>query len=371
MDERTFSDARYMRQALELALRGAGHVAPNPLVGCVLVKDGIIVGQGWHARYGDKHAERAALDDCLHNGIDPAGAAAYVTLTPCAHVGKQPPCTDALVRAGIARVVIGSDDPHVQAAARSVELLRGARIRVDTGVLKEECDAVNAPYFHFITTHTPYVVLKYAMTLDGRVACRTGLSRWVSGEESRAHAHATRNRLTAIMAGIGTVIADDPLLTCRMPGGRDPIRIVCDSRLRIPLRSKIVQTARDVRTIVACVHADTTTRLTLESAGCIVVEVPGDGEGKLDLRALMNMLGAADIDSILLEGGPALAGSMLDARLVHAVQIYIAPKLFGGQKAPAPIGGLGVRSPQEALQLCDVRRSFLGSDLLVEGKVAR
>ncbi len=370
MDERGFSDARYMRKALELALRGAGHVAPNPLVGCVLVKDGTIVAEGWHARYGDRHAERAALDDCLRNGIDPRGACAYVTLTPCSHTGKQPPCTDALVRAGVSRVVIGSDDPHAQAAAKSVELLRGARIRVDTGVLKGECDAVNAPYFHFITTHMPYVVMKYAMTLDGRVACRTGLSRWVSGEAARAHVHATRNRLSAVMAGIGTVIADDPQLTCRMPGGRDPVRIVCDSRLRIPLRSKIVQTAREVRTVIACVHADTTTRLVLESAGCIVVQVPDDGAGKVDLRALMEMLGAADIDSILLEGGPSLSGSMLDARLVHAVQAYIAPKLFGGQEAPGPVGGLGARSPQEALRLSDVRRSFLGSDLLVEGKVA-
>lgn len=371
MDEPAFSDARHMRRALELALRGAGRVAPNPLVGCVLVKGGCTVGQGWHAAYGDRHAERAALDDCLENGVDPAGATAYVTLTPCSHVGKQPPCTDALVRAGIARVVIGSDDPHAQAAAQSVGLLRGAGVRVDTGVLKGECDAVNAPYFHFITTHTPYVVLKYAMTLDGRAACRTGLSRWVSGEQARAHVHETRNRLSAIMAGVGTVIADDPALTCRMEGGRNPVRVICDSRLRIPLRSKIVQTAREVPTIVACAHADTTARLTLESAGCIVAQVQDDGAGKVDLRALLDMLGACDIDSVLVEGGPALAGSALDARLVDAVQAYIAPKLFGGQEAPGPVGGLGARSPQEALRLCDVRRSFLGQDLLVEGRVAR
>ncbi len=371
MDEQNYSDARYMRQALELALRGAGHVAPNPLVGCVLVKDGIIVGQGWHARYGDKHAERAAIDDCLANGIDPAGACAYVTLTPCSHVGKQPPCTDALITSGISRVVVGSTDPHAQAAARSVELLRAARIQVDTGVLKEECDAVNAPYFHFITTHLPYVVLKYAMTLDGRVACHTGLSRWVSGEAARAHTHETRNRLSAIMAGVGTVVADDPLLTCRMEGGRNPLRVICDSHLRIPLRSQIVQTAREVPTIIACTRADTTARLTLESAGCIVERLPGDGAGKIDLRALVKMLGACDIDSVLLEGGPTLAGSALDAGLVDAVQVYIAPKLFGGAKAPGPVAGTGVRSPQEALQLYDVRRSFLGADLLVEGKVAR
>ncbi len=371
MDGHDCSDARHMRQALELALRGAGHVAPNPLVGCVLVKDGCIVGQGWHARYGGKHAERAAIDDCLACGIDPVGATADVTLTPCSHIGKQPPCTDALLRSGIVRVVVGSDDPHAEAAAQSLGLLRHAGVRVDTGVLKEECDAVNAPYFHFITTHMPYVVLKYAMTLDGRVACRTGLSRWVSGEAARAHVHETRNRLTAIMAGIGTVIADDPLLTCRMEGGRDPIRIVCDSRLRIPMRSKIVQTAREVRTIIACTRADTTTRLTLESAGCIVVQTPAADDGKVDLRALVKMLGACDIDSILLEGGPALAGCAIDAGLVDAVQAYIAPKLFGGEKAPGPVGGLGARSPQEALQLYDVRRSFLGPDLLVEGKVAR
>ena len=231
------TDTDYMRMALELAKRGMGRTSPNPMVGAVIVRDGQVIGQGWHARCGDLHAERSALKNCTE---DPAGATMYVTLEPCCHQGRQPPCTEAVLAAGIARVVVGSDDPNPLVAGKGIGILRRAGVTVETGVLKEACDDLNRVFFHYIRTGRPYVVMKYAMTLDGKIATRTGASRWITGEAARRRVHEDRHRYSAIMAGVGTVLADDPLLTCRMEGGRNPIRVICDTHLRTPLTSRIV-----------------------------------------------------------------------------------------------------------------------------------
>ena len=226
------NDTDYMNLALELARRGMGWTSPNPMVGAVLVKNGEIIGQGWHTRYGELHAEREALKNCTGS---PAGATLYVTLEPCCHQGRQPPCTQAILDAGITRVVVGSNDPNPLVAGKGLNILRAHGVQVETGVCKQACDALNQVFFHFITTRRPYVVLKYAMTMDGKIATRTGASKWITGETARKRVHEDRHRYRAILAGVGTVLDDDPLLTCRMEGGRNPIRVICDTRLRTPL----------------------------------------------------------------------------------------------------------------------------------------
>ena len=371
----------YMHLACRLALRGTGRVSPNPLVGAVIVKDGRIIGEGWHAKYGDLHAERNALKDCRKRGRDPAGADMYVTLEPCCHHGKQPPCTDALIEAGIGRVFMGSGDPNPRVAGKGVQILRNHGIEVIEHVLEAECLALNDVFFHYIRTGLPYVVLKYAMTLDGKIACHTGASRWVTGEEARAHVHRTRSRLTGIMVGVNTVIADDPLLTCRTEGGRDPVRIICDSRLRTPQDSQIVKTARDVPTILATCETDPARQKPYLDAGCRIVTVPekppgtagspgkdSTMRGSVDLNILMQKLGSEEkIDSILLEGGASLAWSALESGIVNRVQAYIAPKVFGGTDAKTPVGGTGFDTPDLALKLKNLRLTRLGEDLLIEG----
>ena len=371
----------YMHLACGLALRGMGRVSPNPLVGAVIVKDGRIIGEGWHAKYGDLHAERNALKNCRERGEDPAGAEIYVTLEPCCHHGKQPPCTDALIEAGIARVFMGSGDPNPRVAGKGVQILRDHGIEVVEHVLEPECLALNDVFFHYIRTGLPYVVLKYAMTLDGKIACHTGASRWVTGEEARAHVHRTRNWLTGIMVGVNTVIADDPLLTCRMEGGRDPVRIICDSRLRTPQDSQIVKTAREVPTILATCETDPARQKPYLDAGCRIVTVPEKScgtagspvkdspkRGSVDLNILMQKLGNEEkIDSILLEGGASLAWSALESGIVNRVQAYIAPKIFGGADAKTPVGGTGFDTPDLALKLKNLRLTRLGGDLLIEG----
>ena len=292
----------YMKLAIQLALQGTGHTSPNPLVGAVIVKDDQIIGQGYHARYGDLHAERAALAACTQS---PEGATIYVTLEPCCHQGRQPPCTDAILAAGIRRVVVGSGDPNPLVAGKGLEILRSHGLEVETGVLREECDALNQVFFHYIRTKRPYVVMKYAMTLDGKIATRTGASQWITGEAARKQVHRDRHFHTGIMAGVGTVLADDPLLTCRTEGGKNPVRIVCDTRLRTPLDSRLVRTAGEVPTVIATCCADPARRAPYEDAGCRVLVLP-ERDGHVDLNALMEQLGQMEIDSVLLEGGGTL-----------------------------------------------------------------
>ena len=247
------NDKDYMRLALQLAKKGCGWTSPNPMVGAVVVKEGRIIGQGWHQRYGQAHAERNALASCTE---DPQGATLYVTLEPCCHYGKQPPCVDAILDAGIHRVVVGSADPNPLVAGKGIAILRAHGIDVTENVLQEECDALNKVFFHYITTKRPFVSMKYAMTLDGKIATYTGASKWITGEIARNHVQRQRHRFRGIMVGVGTILADDPLLTCRIEGGRDPVRIICDTHLRTPLQSQVVMTAKQVPTILATCCGD-------------------------------------------------------------------------------------------------------------------
>lgn len=362
------NDEDYMRRALELAQRGRGHVSPNPMVGAVIVRDGRIISSGYHHTFGDLHAERDALSRCTE---PTQGATIYVTLEPCCHYGKQPPCTDALIAAGFSRVVVGSGDPNPLVAGKGLKILRDAGIEVTEHVLEDECRALNEVFFHYIQTKRPLVIMKYAMTLDGKIACYTGESRWVTGEQARRHVHELRHACSAIMVGIGTVLADDPLLTCRLEGGVDPIRIVCDTALEIPLDSQIVQTAHEVPTLIATSSADAERRTALEARGCELVDVAQAGDGHLDLDALMGLLGARGIDSVILEGGATLNWAAVKAGIVDKVLAYLAPKFFGGAQAKTPVGGQGFASPADAFELRIKNVERLGADLLVESEVVR
>ncbi|MGI5987166.1 MAG: bifunctional diaminohydroxyphosphoribosylaminopyrimidine deaminase/5-amino-6-(5-phosphoribosylamino)uracil reductase RibD [Dysosmobacter sp.] len=356
-------DVAYMRQAVALARRGTGWTAPNPLVGAVVVKDGKVIGRGYHARCGGLHAERAALADCT---VSPRGATMYVTLEPCCHQGRQPPCTDAILTAGIARVVVGSDDPNPLVAGKGLEILRRGGVEVVSGVLREACDALNPVFFHFIRTKRPYVVMKYAMTMDGKIATRTGASRWITGEAARRRVHRDRHRYTAIMAGVGTVLADDPMLNCRIKGGKNPVRIICDTHLRTPLTSQIVRTAGEIPTILATCAEPSLYGPYLD-AHCQVWTLP-ERDGRVDLDALMDRLGSAGIDSVLLEGGGTLNWAALESGIVQRVQAYVAPKLFGGD-AKSPVEGQGVALPDQAVALKNTRISRVGEDILLESEV--
>lgn len=357
------TDEKYMRLAIELAEKGRGRTSPNPVVGSVVVKDGRIIGQGYHERCGEYHAERNALLSCTE---DPAGATIYATLEPCKHYGRTPPCTEIILESGIKRVVIGAMDSNAKAGG-GAELLRSRGLEVETGVLEEECREQNKIFFHYIASSTPYVVMKYAMTLDGKIAAHTGDSRWVTGEAARRHVHALRDKLSAIMVGIGTVLADDPLLTCRIPGGRNPVRVVADSSLRIPLSSQIVKTAKDVPTIITTVSTNSEKIRALEDAGCIIEFCKAEN-GRVDIADAMRVLGARKIDSVLLEGGGKLNFSAVKAGAVNSVMAYIAPKIIGGAGA-SPVGGEGFALMREAIPLKNTRLIQLGDDILLEGEV--
>lgn len=359
------SDQEYMELALKLAEKGEGWTAPNPMVGAVIVKDGRIIGQGWHERYGELHAERNALKACTE---PPEGGTIYVTLEPCCHHGKQPPCVDAILSSGIRRVVVGSADPNPLVSGKGMQILRENGVEVTEHVLQKECDRLNEIFFHYIRTGRPFVTMKYAMTMDGKIAAYTGASKWITGEKSRAYVQRQRHRHTAIMVGAGTVLADDPLLTCRMKDGKNPIRVICDSSLCTPTDAQVVVTAAQVPTILATCCKDQEKHKTYEALGCRVL-VAGEAGGRVELPKLMEMLGQEQIDSILLEGGGTLNWSALKSGIVQKVQAYIAPKLFGGQSAKTPVEGTGVPCPEDAVFLKDSRIICLGEDFLIEGEV--
>ncbi len=359
------SDSDYMRLALQLAQKGCGWVSPNPMVGCVIVKNGEIIGQGWHEKYGQPHAERNALSSCRES---PEGAVMYVTLEPCCHYGKQPPCTEAILGSGIKKVFVGSSDPNPLVAGKGIQILREHGVEVTEHILKEECDRLNEVFFHYIRTRRPFVVMKYAMTMDGKIAAYTGASKWITGEPARNHVHRQRHRYRAIMAGVGTILSDDPMLTCRIDNGRNPIRIVCDTNLRTPITAQVVRTAKQIPTIIAVCHADRDKTSAFEEAGCQIIHLGEEG-GHVDLRQLMEELGQREIDSVLLEGGGTLNWSALQSGIVQKVQAYLAPKLFGGQTAKTPVGGTGVPAPADAFSLKNSSVTRLGEDFLIEGEV--
>lgn len=359
----------YMRRAISLAEKGVGFTNPNPMVGAVIVKDNKIIGEGYHEKCGQLHAERNALASVTE---DPKGATIYVTLEPCCHTGRTPPCTEAIIDAGIAEVVIGSRDPNPKVAGKGATILREHGIKVVEDFLKDECDALNPVFFHFITTGLPYAVMKYAMTADGKIAAYTGLSKWITGESAREYVHLMRGRYAAILAGIGTVLADDPMLNCRAEGAHQPLRVIVDSSLRIPTTSKIVQTSKQYRTMIACAEQieSNAKAKALAEYGIDVISLPGE-EGHVDLEALMRLLGEKKIDSVLIEGGGTINESALKSSIVNHVCAFIAPKLLGGQDAKTPVEGQGFSSPDEAVILCNPSIKRFDDDVLLEYDIRR
>lgn len=365
----TEQDIRFMRYAAQLAQRGEGAVNPNPLVGAVIVRDGKVLAEGWHERWGGLHAERNALARCSESV---AGATMYVTLEPCCHYGKTPPCTEAVIGAGIGRVVIGLTDPNPLVAGKGIEALEKAGISVEWGVCEAELREQNRVFLKYITTRMPWVVLKSAMTLDGKIATATGNSRWVSCEDSRRLTHEMRRRYMAILVGIGTVEADDPMLNCRLDGEpRQPVRIVADSVARIPLTSQLVVSARRYRTVIA--HTARAPKEKIEALHAAGVETwccEADG-GRLSVPDLLRQAGAAGIDSILVEGGGTLNDAFLRAGAIDEVAFFVAPKLVGGEAAKTPIGGVGLNLMADAVGLTGVRTEMVGTDILITGKIRK
>lgn len=358
-------DREYMNRARILADRGRGWVNPNPLVGAVIVKDGRIIGEGWHERYGGLHAERNAFKQCTE---DPAGATLYVTLEPCCHYGKTPPCTEAVIENRIARVVVGLLDPNPLVAGKGIEMLRKAGIVVETGVEEEKLREQNRVFLKYITTRRPWIVMKTAMTLDGKIAAYTGDSHWVTGEESRKKVQEMRSVLMGIMVGSGTVKADDPLLNCRLKGEvRQPVRIIVDSTAAIATDSQLVRTADRYRTLVAHTsRADAGKLVQLQQKGVETILCPGC-DNRVDLQALTTKLGQAGIDSVLLEGGGELNEAFLRQGLVDEVYAFIAPKLIGGKDAKTPVEGKGIAWMKEAIALQSVSIEKVGEDFLIKG----
>ncbi len=360
------ADVRWMRRAVTLATRALGRTSPNPAVGAVVVKRGRVVGEGWTRPVGGPHAEVVALRQA---GARARGATLYVTLEPCAHHGRTPPCADAVIAAGLARVVVAVGDPNPLVRGRGMRILRRAGIEVTTGVLSDEAGVVSAWFRHFIVHGRPFVILKLAASLDGRIATARGESRWITGPEARRWVHELRNRVDAVMVGAGTVRADDPSLTCRVRGGRDPLRVVVDGRLGISPRARMLRQRSRAATLIATTPAASAARArALVRVGAEVIRVGGRGT-RVALGALLRELGTRGVVSVLLEGGGELAAAAVRARLVDRLLIVSAPVLLGGD-GRAMLGALDLRRLAAAPRLVDEYVTHLGPDLLREGTVA-
>ena len=353
-----------MTLAIKLAKCGIGKVNPNPLVGAVIVKEKEIIGQGYHEKYGGSHAEVNAIN----NSIDSVeGSTLYVTLEPCCHFGKTPPCVNLIIEKGIKKVVIGHLDPNPAVCGKGVKKLREAGVEVVTGVMEDECRKINNVFIKYIKKEMPYVVLKTAMSLDGKIATYTGESKWITGSESRKKVHELRNDMVSIMVGVNTVILDNPKLTCRIPGGRNPIRIIVDSKLRVPMNSEVVLSANKVKTIVATTKIAEKEKIrTLENLGVEVLIVEDNDRG-VDLKKLMIKLASMGIDGVLLEGGSSLNFSALEEKIVDKVIFYIAPKIIGGEQSKTPIGGKGIKLLSDSFKLKNLSVNSVGEDIVVEG----
>jgi len=358
-----------MQTALALAAKALGRTSPNPMVGAVIVKDGGIIGQGYHRQAGTPHAEIHALREA---GSAAEGATLYVTLEPCVHYGRTPPCTMAIINAGISQVVVATKDPNPLVAGRGIDMLEKAGITTTVGVLEQEARRLNEVFNKFITTGNPFVVLKSAMSLDGKIATRTGHSQWITGAAARQCGHSLRDRYDAIMVGVGTVLADDPLLTTRLPqgGGKNPLRIVVDSQARTPMTSKVV-TDKAAPTLIAVTEQAPAEKIAaLQAAGAAVL-VTKAKNGRVDLTALMRELGNRQVTSVLLEGGAAVVAAAVAEKLVDKVHFFIAPLIIGGHGAPGPVGGQGVAELTGALRLAEMHTELLDKDLHVEALVLK
>jgi diaminohydroxyphosphoribosylaminopyrimidine deaminase / 5-amino-6-(5-phosphoribosylamino)uracil reductase len=355
-------DHYYMKMALDLAASAKGRTNPNPIVGAILVKDGVIVGSGLHRKAGEPHAEVHAFRMA---GEHAEGATLYVTLEPCSHFGKTPPCANLVKESNVARVVVAMQDPNPQVAGRGIGLLREAGIEVEVGVLEEEARILNERFVHNMVSRTPFVISKVAMTLDGKIAAYNGHSKWITGEESRYNVHLLRNEVDAILVGIGTVLADDPMLTTRLAtGGKNPIRVVLDSDLKTPLEAKIMDTTEAKTWIVAKEGADQAKAKVLEEKGIEIIYVPKTNIG-LDLAELLNKLYEKGVTDLLVEGGSEINGSFLRAGLINKYFIYVAPKILGGRDSLAPFTGDNVESMDEALNVTIHSVENFGEDILI------
>lgn len=362
-------DLHYMSEALELARRGAGRTSPNPMVGAVIVKEGSVVGRGWHHKAGTPHAEIHALAEA---GARAENATIYVTLEPCCHQGRTGPCTEALIQAGIRRVVVAIADPNPLVAGCGVERLREAGILVEVGVRATEAARLNASFIKWISCKLPFVTLKTGMSLDGKIATRTGNSRWITGEESRLEVHRMRDATDVILTGIGTVLADDPELTTRLPGGgKSPLRVVLDRMARTPVTAKLVSDGKAPTLIVVSTAAPLNRVKSLEKQGVEILKVPTGTDERLDIGQVLRQLGQRGLTSVLAETGGTLNAALLFGHYADRVVMFIAPKIIGGMAAPGPYGGVGSDLLSEAMELEDLQVRVLGEDVMIDGLVKR
>jgi diaminohydroxyphosphoribosylaminopyrimidine deaminase/5-amino-6-(5-phosphoribosylamino)uracil reductase len=358
----------WMRRALELAERGRGAVEPNPLVGAILIRNGQLVGEGWHEHYGQAHAELNALRQA---GSAARGATLFCTLEPCCHHGKTPPCTDALLEAGVSRVVAAMLDPFPQVSGQGVARLRASGVSVETGLCEAEARLLNAPYLKLLSTGRPYVHAKWAMSLDGKIATEAGDSKWISNEASRRWVHDLRGRVDAILVGRGTVLTDDPLLTARPPGPRTPLRIVLDRNASLPLTSRLIRSLEEAPVLVVTSRgANLERENALRGAGCEVLPLPGDNYPSM-LASLLDELGRRRFTNLLVEGGAGVLGSFRDADLIDCVHVFVAPRLLGGEGALSPIGGQGAAQVLAGLPIQTWSFETMDGDLLIHGLVGK
>jgi diaminohydroxyphosphoribosylaminopyrimidine deaminase/5-amino-6-(5-phosphoribosylamino)uracil reductase len=357
---------KYMKRALTLARKGIGRTSPNPAVGCIIVKKGAVIGEGWHKKAGGPHAETHALEMA---GAAAKGSDVYVTLEPCCHTGKTPPCCDALIKAGVKRVIVGMSDPNPQVSGGGIAALQQAGIETSCGVLKDACQAINLPFIKQITTGIPYVTYKCAMTLDGNIATITGESRWISCEDSRKHVHRMRSRMDAVMVGVDTVIADNPQLTVRHVRGRNPLRIIVDTRLRTPESVIVLSDPHSTKTIIATTETNPKVHLRYLKQGATII-VCEQLDGRVSMKDLLQKLGAMGVQSILLEGGSHLAGDLLQHDLIDELVFFVAPKIIGNNGF-APFTLQDITSMDQAIRLnfTDMQRS--GADLIIRARPER
>ncbi|HEY6871585.1 MAG TPA: bifunctional diaminohydroxyphosphoribosylaminopyrimidine deaminase/5-amino-6-(5-phosphoribosylamino)uracil reductase RibD [Geobacteraceae bacterium] len=353
---------KMMRRAITLARKGVGKTAPNPAVGCVIVQNGAIVGEGWHRKAGTPHAEVHALRQA---GGAAGGADVYVSLEPCSHYGKTPPCAGALVEAGVRRVFAAMVDPNPKVSGRGIEMLRTAGIEVHVGLLERESRLLNEPFIKHVTTGLPFVILKSAMTLDGKTATTAGDSRWITGEKSRRYVHKLRAAVDAIMVGTGTVTTDDPQLTSRIAGGKDPLRVIVDSALNIPLHARVLHLDSPARTVIATLAGSGPKAKKLKGCGAEILQCR-ERDGRVDLHDLLARLGRMGVQSVLLEGGGKLAGEALRHGLIDKFLLFYAPKLIGGE-GMGLFAGKGAGMMADAVRLGDLNVRRIGEDIMIEG----
>ena len=349
-----------------LASKACGRTSPNPMVGAVIVRNGKIVGEGYHQKAGDAHAEIHALNQAKELA---EGAAMYVTLEPCCHWGRTPPCTESVIRAKLATVFVAMTDPNPRVAGNGIRQLEAAGISIQVGICEEESRQLNEVFIKYITTQCPFVILKSAISLDGKIATASGESQWITSEASRLKGHEVRAQVDAILVGVGTVLQDNPSLTVRLPErqNEDPLRIVVDSSGRTPLDAKIFNPDSNAGALIVVTESAPLERIeALKSAGANVLTIEEEG-GRVCLRALMRALGQMEITSVLIEGGGEINAAALHAGIVDKVMFFVAPKLIGGKNAPGLIGGVGIARLAEALELRDVKTSQIGADFLIEG----